>query len=308
MCLLTFISPETMPNEEYLINGAIINNDGHGWAIVAGDTIIQGHSMDATEAIDAFMTARALNLDGPALFHSRFTTHGVTTVANTHPFRVRRRGKLMGSIILAHNGILPADSQPATGDWRSDTRILAEDVFMSRFQHLDSAKTRQRLERWLGSGNRLVVLTTDSRYRENSYIFNEDHGTWVDGCWYSNDGYLPHGSRWSALGSTSWLSDAVWSDRESDGFNQRYRRNSDGVFVPVESAVRVPTCEVCGARNSIWQYMCTQCMHCQVCVLHTEDCNCRWDHASGSLILSESTAKYFRDGEYLAVESGDDAP
>lgn len=200
MCILMYFAPEAFPTRDHLENACRNNPDGFGWAIVtltAG--IVTGHSMDAAEAIDGFLADRKVYPAESAVFHARIATHGSTSLDNCHPFQVQHRfmkgenrAEVAGDMWLAHNGILPC--QPVKGDRRSDTRILAQDVLMRRFPHLDSAKTRRRFEEWMG-GSKVVILTTDPAYRQQSYIFNSNLGHWLKGedgvsdVWYSNTSY-----------------------------------------------------------------------------------------------------------------------
>jgi glutamine amidotransferase len=207
MCLLTFFKPGAYPDVAALYNGSVFNDDGHGWAIVDSDRIIQGRSMDANRAIDEFCDARILHPGGPALFHSRFGTHGLTTLNNVHPFCVDGDGRT----VLAHNGVLPATCQPRKGDPRSDTKILA-DTLASRFGSMRHRRNRLKVERWLTPANKVVILTVNRRFRDDAYILNEDAGTWTkDGVWYSNNGYKPYVTRYRHVGNQWVGADADWA-------------------------------------------------------------------------------------------------
>lgn len=188
MCLLTFFPDDVLPDVDALFNGAHVNNDGHGFAIVTGRRIIVRHGFNATHLIDDFARVRRAHPSGPALFHSRFGTHGTVDKANCHPFRLGGDQHT----VIAHNGILPKSVQPAKGDPRSDTRIAAEDFLPCRpFGSFGSRRGRDRLARWLTPHNKLVFLTVNRRYQHNAYIINEDSGTWDNGVWYSNTDYRP---------------------------------------------------------------------------------------------------------------------
>ncbi|MFF5037350.1 class II glutamine amidotransferase domain-containing protein [Nocardia salmonicida] len=181
MCILTFIKPSIVADYDALAAGAEANPHGHGWAVHAGDRLVIGHGLDPKITITEFAQARMLFPDGPALFHSRFATHGKQTTANCHPFAIGGDKRS----VLAHNGILPEHVHPLPGDDRSDTRIAAED-FLPRlpFGSLDSWTGRTRFERWLDT-DKAVILTVDPAFKHPAYIFNEQRGHWRDGCWYS---------------------------------------------------------------------------------------------------------------------------
>lgn len=193
MCMLTvYPMPGLLDDKgvERLANGAQINGDGHGWAVIVNDRILTGRSMDATTAIEGFARAYA-RATGPALFHSRWATHGTTNIANVHPFPVRK----VKDTFVAHNGIMPAECYPEKWDPRSDTRIFADDILPQRFRHLDSDRTRERLEKWL-AGNKIAILTTNRKYQRQLYVFGLERGCWEDGVWYSNDDYEGYAHRW----------------------------------------------------------------------------------------------------------------
>ncbi|MFJ2834319.1 hypothetical protein ACIO52_03040 [Nocardia sp. NPDC087230] len=194
MCLLTFIPASVSPYPQALLRGADANPHGHGFALIAGDRIVTGHGMNAQDVIDAFARVRAAHPEGPALFHSRYATHGIRTVANCHPFRLGGDART----VLAHNGILPKRVHPSAYDWRSDTRIAAEDYLPQMpFGSLDTHRGARGLETWLGS-SKLLILTVDPAYDQQVYLFGESRGHWDHGIWYSNSSYLPVPRRYRA--------------------------------------------------------------------------------------------------------------
>ncbi|MGO4612963.1 hypothetical protein AB4305_03295 [Nocardia sp. 2YAB30] len=197
MCILTFVKPGISPDLDALRNGALANPHGHGYALLTDDRLTVGRGMDAAAVITEFAQVRERYPDAPALFHSRLATHGLRAIENCHPFAVGGDERT----VLAHNGILPDNVHPCPGDLRSDTRIAAEDYLpTSPFGSLDSWAGRERLERWLGS-DKMVLLTVDPAYKHPAYIFNERHGHWDNGIWYSNRSYLPD----------SWAAEAYWA-------------------------------------------------------------------------------------------------
>jgi glutamine amidotransferase len=185
--MLTYFPPGVQPDLDALANGADFNDDGHGFAIVTPGRLVVRHGMDSHRLIERFGEFRAQNPDGPALFHSRFATHGTRGRANCHPFRVGHDPRT----VLAHNGILPRRVRPKGNDRRSDTRIAAEDFLPIRSYHAwDDPQAQRDLARWLGTGNKFVVLTVDPRYRQHAYLINEQAGMWEHDIWYSNSDYL----------------------------------------------------------------------------------------------------------------------
>jgi hypothetical protein len=247
MCLLTFLPAGIPPDTSALRNGAEFNDDGHGFAIVAGDEIIVRHSLTAEPLIDQFAGARRQYPDGPALFHSRLSTHGAEhDLANCHPFTLGGDPRT----VLAHNGILPAAVRPRKGDPRSDTRIAAE-TFLPGFGSLRLRRNRLRAERWMTKANKIVILTVDRRYRDRAYILNADAGIWDAGIWYSNDGYLPYVPRWTAAD--------YWSP--------------DGPADPVPDWADGHCC-VCHTAVELTDATCPYCGGCPLCGEWRDDCGC----------------------------------
>ncbi|MBF6063552.1 class II glutamine amidotransferase [Nocardia terpenica] len=195
MCLLTFYPAGIAPDAHALEIGAAVNPHGHGYAVATDAGIVTGHGMDARPVIEEFTQIRARYLDGPALFHSRYATHGVVGLGNCHPFRLGGDRRT----VLAHNGILPKRVHPGPYDRRSDTRIAAEEYLPRHpFGSLDTHQGRRGLESWLGT-SKLVVLTIDPAYKHTAYLFNEQAGIWDGEIWYSNTGYrlgLGHRAWW----------------------------------------------------------------------------------------------------------------
>lgn len=314
MCLLTYFPPNAAVNTDRLACGAECNPHGHGYAIVTADgQVLINHNMRPTALIAEFAELRERHPDSHALFHSRITTHGATNLANCHPFIVS--GPRGGQTILAHNGILPRDCQPTKGDKRSDTRILAEDMLWSRWskfrlptrgrkhnpvtrQWLDSADVRADIEGWLGTGSKVLVLTTNPRMRQTAYLLNERLGEWVDGVWYSNGSferwtsgysgksYVSRGGTFWEVGPTSqrWESDNAkhwWDDFEpptkATAATGEPTEWAGRVWYPYQSyRAHFPSrrCDVCaGTRVARADYVCDTCGVCWICNEYYTDCH-----------------------------------
>lgn len=193
MCLLTvFPMPDLLDERmiERLENGAWLNPDGSGWAVIQGDRIVTGRSLKGEVAVEGFVEAYA-RATGPALFHSRWATHGQKNLSNVHPFPVRK----LRDTYVAHNGIMPSDSWPEVGDFRSDTRVFADDILPIKYRRLDSPKVRAHLHHWL-DGNKIAILSTDPKLERNLYMFGMAAGEWVDGVWFSNSDHEGYKYRW----------------------------------------------------------------------------------------------------------------
>jgi len=259
MCILTFIPAGINIDsecEESLDNGGQHNPDGHGWAIaIPNGGILMGKSLDIDEALTQFISVRDLHPNGPALFHSRWATHGSIRLGNCHPFNVGHSPLT----VMAHNGILPNSSHPAAGDDRSDTALFADEILPRQYKRLDKPGAFRALTNYCGRGNKLVILTVDPRYRHNSYIVNESSGQWDTGTgmWHSNSDYLyaPY------LGSV--VSAAAVNDAECDWKRELVINGSDD---PTE-------CDLCLQRVN-YLGICTGCGTCQDCYEYERDCMC----------------------------------
>lgn len=264
MCMLSFIPAGVKPDEEGLLNGGILNGDGHGWAIVTDDDrLLMGKSMRIEAALDEFMEARDKHMEGPALFHSRWATHGSTSLANVHPFLVGGSHQT----VVAHNGILPC--RPKKGDDRSDTRLFADKILATQYRKLDRVRTFNSLQNWIGMGNKLVILTVDPRYRSYSYIVNENAGHWdsFSGNWHSNYDYLGYSK---VVGYSN------------SGKPQTSTKTTGQAWVPTEHGWQnyADPCAYCNGYVSATSGYCTECGTCADCLEVKSDCQC-WANTFG---------------------------
>lgn len=268
MCMLTFFPAGAMPDVDALTNGAYVNDDGHGFAIVSGGEVLVEHGMSADDTIAEFARLRHLHPRGPALFHSRLCTHGAVGLPNCHPFRLGHDGRT----VLAHNGILPSEVQPRAGDTRSDTRIAAEDFLPDEpFGSFGSQRGRERMAKWLGHYNKVVILTVNPRYRDNSYVINEEAGVWHDGTWYSNRDYLAHHSAATAASGAWWGDEGQYAHDESAG----------------------STCVWCETVNDTRYWYCGECGACPDCGDVVDYCPC-WGTAIASAPPTQRPSKVHR--------------
>lgn len=243
MCMLSYLPPSVAVDVDGLFNGGLHNPHGHGWAVVTDGAVLVGKSLDLADALDEFCDARERHPDGPALFHSRWATHGSMGIDNIHPFPVGGSA----ATVVAHNGILPKAAHPGSHDDRSDTRKFADEILSSQFRRLDRGGVQRALSRWCGLGNKLVILTVDRRYRRSAYIVNEAAGQWDQhtGIWHSNSDYESY---------PSWGHGAVSS-------------------LP-SSAFTCDCCAVCGYGLVDDNGYCDECRSCQDCLEHIRYCLC----------------------------------
>lgn len=255
MCQLTVIPEGIQPRMDYLENGTVFNNDGHGFSIIIGNELITRRGMDASRVLEQFEDIRQEHPDGPAIFHSRLGTDGLDSKSNCHPFWVDNRRQT----VLAHNGIFPV--RPSKEDPRSDTRLVIEDLLpRKREWALNTRKGRQRFARWMGSYNKVAILTVSPRYRGNLFILNQESGIWDDGIWYSNEGYLLRPGKVKYYGG-GWLDD--WDD------------GNGCTTWTYDSYVR-GDCLYCFQLSTVNKtlHMCTHCFRCSDCGQPQEGCQC----------------------------------
>lgn len=253
MCMLSFYPPNVQPEKHELLNGADLNPDGHGYAIVTRQrTLLINKGMSGPDMVNAFVRDRKAHPEGPALFHSRIATSGRVDITGCHPFKVGQDNRT----VLAHNGILfkPKEAE------RSDTRIFAEDM-LPRMGSLDKGKTTRRVESFIGRGNKIVVLTVNPQRRQTSYLYNSSAGVWANsGAWHSNYDYE---GNW-------WDDDAYVSGPFVGG---AYRT---GKPKAIRYGFSVFKCEVCGAWDSVStaDSVCEVCNACNDCKMHITQCMC----------------------------------
>lgn len=181
MCLLTYTLPGEWPDLQKLEDASLTNSDGFGWSIVSDGRLVRGASLSIDEALTTYNVALRAH-GGSSLFHLRWATHGAKDLTNVHPFPSDR-----GRTVIAHNGII-SKVRPIGSE--SDTAAFVRRYWPSWANSaLDTPESFTHLERWIGRGNKLVILTTDPRYKLDHYIANESEGHWLDGTWYSNHSY-----------------------------------------------------------------------------------------------------------------------
>jgi predicted glutamine amidotransferase len=257
MCMLSLIPTNVEPDYEGLLNGGVLNPDGSGWAIAVDGKIVWGKSMDACQAIDQFSVARDRYPNGPALFHSRWATHGSKSLANVHPFFVGNSYQT----VMAHNGILQCT--PTKGDDRSDSRLFADDILSTRFKRLDKRRAFTALHQFCGTYNKLGILTVDSRYQENLYIVNEKEGHWdrITKNWHSNYDYLgwtKYSGSYSSTATQGWTPTTIGKRRSE-----------------IQKALADSTlCYICEFGHYTTSGYCDECGTCEECLENRLDCQC----------------------------------
>jgi len=254
MCLLTFMQEYTTADVDSLAIGSQNNPDGFGYAVHAGTHIVKGSGLNFDAVLDNFLKTRAIH-SGPALFHSRITTHGGTNINNCHPFQV---GKDTNTVV-AHNGMLPI----AARNGMSDTHIFAKELFPSwgGASTLNSKKTRKKLSKF-ADGSKLVFLSANPDVQDDYYIINENDGHWNEGVWWSNNSYKY--DRYSYAGSGMYTTG--WSSTSKTPKDMRYEVDMDNYKHDMwdEQSLLVEDCTYIDTDgNEVWGelWRCANCDH-----------------------------------------------
>jgi len=263
MCMLCVVPPNVVPSRDKLENSALNNPHGFGYAIAVpkDNRIISFRTMNADECINKFLEERKRYLDGYAIWHARFATHGANTVDNCHPFMVGDDQHTY----LAHNGILPVLS--GERDERSDTRIFAEDLLPSigGVASLDNPQVWNMLEDFT-TGSKVAVLTVNPNAKHQLYLLHEEKGMEdASGVWWSNNTcyleswYSKYGAATYASKASGMLVDSTMVDDEDEYL----------------------VCDICGHWTSYWEALkvgaesyCGICNCCYQCGTYKENDMC----------------------------------
>lgn len=330
MCMLSLYPPGIQPDPEHLLNGARINRDGFGYAIITGTTrsgrgLLTGKSMTAPDLVKQFCELREQHPEGPALFHSRLSTGGLRNTDNCHPFTVSNDDKT----VLAHNGVL--FSVPR-GESRSDTRIFAEDMF-PKYRRLDKGypvkdgyrfTVLDQIAAWAGARNKIMILTANKRYRYSYYMINDDQGWWLDtGEWHSNRDYM--GKSWWGhdRGQLNWGQPAYSSyytrpattttTYNRTGYQPSVVKPATEVTSPVTGNLyawrntQPGQCPVCNANGFIDKAsgICDMCNYCVDCEEYAALCMCYSYATAPSRLITGGATKYGDDNDTPVVIGSD---
>ena len=320
MCLLTFMPEGINISYEKAFEAAKSNPHGFGFAIHSGKTIIKDHDMSFGNLWARWEKLREIER-GPAIFHFRITTHGLTDVDNCHPFNVGDDDKT----VLAHNGILPIVMP--VHETRSDTKIFAEYILpgMGGVTALDNKETFESVEEW-ASGSKLVVLSVNPSSVYDWYIINESLGHWLDGMWWSNKSYIRYtpvsNAYWNKTGYNLESTRGMYSDWDVDdddylvgnldpAIAKEYRAEYESYVEEIyEDSGYLPLIRVFTEFNSIDEtaqatcYECanvyqvdpyepsaTHCGHCKNCLgCGNKDCTCWNEYEYGQSFISFADA------------------
>lgn len=281
MCMLCVIPPNVLPSRDKLVNSALNNPHGFGYAIAIPkeQRILTFRTMNADECINKFFEDRAKYPENYAIWHARYATHGSNTIDNCHPFRVGDDEQTY----LAHNGILSVIENPK--DDRSDTRIFAEDLMptIGGVSALDNPQVWNMLEDFT-TGSKVAFLTVNPTAKHELYLLHEEKGTADStGVWWSNSSCYLY-DYWTSGDydkKNSYLSayDYVYSDDDNSWLECKV----------CEHFIDYPTAE----EQRVTEY-CYMCGSCYMCEQTKFTCMCY--HTSKSYDYRTGTESYHGGG------------
>lgn len=159
------------------------NNDGTGIMFVDGGRV---QVERAVGSLDQQLKVFASHQDKDSwVLHQRFATAGAKDVANCHPFKVLDKDEDGVDLFMVHNGTLNSVVD-LTEKGFSDTWHFVENVMKPMlkrdYELLNMESFQIMLHATIGAGNKLLFLSSDNEV----LIFNEEKGSWREGCWVSN--------------------------------------------------------------------------------------------------------------------------
>jgi hypothetical protein len=165
MCFLLYKPANVTIKPEWVKNAYDSNGDGFGLSYkLNNELFILKGLLTVEQCQDA---CAAIPLEASALIHFRWATKGSVCDNNCHPF-------VIGDATCAHNGMLFG--------WGKDDMTDSEHFMQSHQLDKLSDQEIPRIEALIGSG-KMVLL----RPNYPDLILNEKLGSWIDGCWHSNN-------------------------------------------------------------------------------------------------------------------------
>jgi Glutamine amidotransferase domain len=271
MCMLCVIPPNVLPDRDKLINSALNNPHGFGFAIAvpSEQRIICERTMNADESINNFFKVREKYMEGYAIWHARYATHGATNVNNCHPFIVGNDKRTY----LAHNGVLDIDI-PKNDD-RSDTKVFAEELLpaIGGVKALDNDWVFDMLSNYT-SGSKVAVLTVDPEAEHPLYLLNGNLGSEdKDGVWWSNNTCNLSSIK---TYSSKFYNNDYWDNYGSKDYVSKYPDLVSNTSDPDDPMLFCPNsqCRALLDNFALHDGMCYFCSWCLDCDESYEECMC----------------------------------
>lgn len=199
MCLIIASDPTKTvicPTLDIVRSAQASNSDGSGMVWAHGGAIRLAKSLTRTPEENHALMEKLTERNIPWIFHARFATTGKVCDRNSHPYQL---GPHMAA---AHNGMLPGYGNNRDTDTIQWLRTHVQAKIAP--QDIHNSKIIAKLEKIMGSGNKIAFLTADGQLS----IANSDQGEYDadSGLWYSNHSYKYSGmvSRYRAAGWTQY--------------------------------------------------------------------------------------------------------
>lgn len=252
MCLAILTQPGAELDMDAIKRAWKANPDGGGFAFTAdGEHITIRKFLRLKDMREGLLKAhRRFGKVSPFIIHFRLATHGSTTLANVHPFKVR------DDLVMVHNGIINVKCF----DDRSDSKVFAEDWLTDLpADWLDNHVLTMLVEDFIG-WSKLVFLSTDPGLDHDWYILNEHDGHWNDErtIWYSNDSYKKRPVRTGyAVGKAGTATQPFRDDGDDDVWRDVPALSWDDCYFCEDKIPRdeAPWCFVCQVCNNCWQFL-----------------------------------------------------
>ncbi|MFA5543159.1 MAG: class II glutamine amidotransferase [Bacilli bacterium] len=193
MCILIVKKAGSVIKEEALENGFNNNPDGWGFSYVDQSRGV----IEVKKGLSSFKTflkhyrkAEQENPESNFLIHFRIATSGGIKEVNCHPFVLNE------NIVYAHNGILSnvlkADLEGDENDTRAFGRIILKPLYEINNRFYENPTFNRLILSFIESRNKVAILDIEN----NVKIYNETHGDWVEGVWYSNTSWKYNKKAW----------------------------------------------------------------------------------------------------------------
>ena len=179
MCIIIYSPESTKINVQHVYTALEANTHGIGISYLCSKTkklkVIK--SIEPYKLLEQPKTLDILEDEqSSVVVHLRYATHGSVNIKNVHPFKTAFGG------YAHHNGII---TTPNVLKLSQEKDITDSQAFVEL--HLNKKHKKQLVENLIGS-SKILLHNKDG----SATIYNEDFGVWVDGCWYSNTGYMSY--------------------------------------------------------------------------------------------------------------------
>ncbi len=175
MCLAIYKPAATTIPAGYLYNGYSANYSKHCGSGIAWNEGGKLHVVKGILTFEQFIEQYKKVEQHPMLVHFRLATHRPINQENCHPFTM-----CDGQFALIHNGVFQIE---ITNPDLSDTGNFCQQIMEPAIKN-GKYKNKRLMESIMG-WNMACLMAASGEV----ILYNEKHGDWDDGVWYSNPGY-----------------------------------------------------------------------------------------------------------------------